>query len=444
MSVLGPISTLQPARQAAYLDLDFSRGDVPPALVYSRPGNSGVWDKDGQYSVVGANVPPVTWVDELGSYALALEPTRTNLLTTTEGRPVGVGPFTRFTQSPDPVGAYGILATGIDSPDGGNSAIRVLGRSTSEIQSGNVIMPANQALVFTVYARKAGTSSSFVMRCRAQNPDSTTWIATQERAIIDLDTLELPSSSDPGVRYSARRVGRGYVEIRVCLDGTKTPTKIAEGATVGLYLGYTGGINSAVTGRPYFDIWYGQAESGYMGTSLILPAATPRVRPAYSLRTPINVPQEAGGQFDVFFDGYVDSGPNTIPGGVILWGVRDGVTSMHRMDVTASSPTDCNVFFQNVGGERVRSSSGVGKGPGISVGRRPCRTTARCADGTSVGSAGGATGSGISVQADWSGAQYQHAITAGAYQPNMLVIYLKRAAVFQLGSIMDLSRAANI
>ncbi|CAK7070473.1 MAG: hypothetical protein KER_03101 [Kerstersia gyiorum] len=444
MSVLGPISTLQPARPAAYLDLDFSDGDAPHGLVYSRASNSGVWDRDGKYSVVGPNVPPITRVEELGSYALALEPARTNLLTTTGGRPVGVGPFSRFTQSPDPVGAYGILATGIDSPDGGNSAIRVLGRSPSETQSSQVSMPASQALVFTVYARKVGTSSSFAMRCRAQNPDNTTWVANQTQSSINLDTLELPSSPDPGVRYSARRVSRGYVEIRVCLDGTKTPTKIAEGATVGLYLGYTGGINSAVTGRPYFDIWYGQAESGYMGTSLILPAATPQVRSAYSLRTPINVPQEAGGQFDVLFDGYVDSGPNTIPGGVILWGVRDGVTSMHRMDVTASSPTDCNVFFQNVGGERVRSSSGVGKGPGIPVGRRPCRTTARCANGVSVGSSGGAAGTNIAVKSDWSGEQYQHAITAGAYQPNMLVIYLKRAAVFQLGSIMDLSRAANI
>lgn len=90
MSVLGPISTLQPARPATYLDFDFSKGDVPPELVYSRAGDHGVWSKDGRYSVVGQNVPPITWVPELNSYALALEPAANNYVRTTASRPLGL------------------------------------------------------------------------------------------------------------------------------------------------------------------------------------------------------------------------------------------------------------------------------------------------------------------------------------------------------------------
>ncbi|CAM4136874.1 phage head spike fiber domain-containing protein [Kerstersia similis] len=444
MSVLGPISTLQPARPAAYLDLDFSRGDVPPALVYSRPGNSGVWNKDGQYSVVRANVPPVTWVDELGSYALALEPSRTNLLTVSGNRPVGLGPFSIFEQSHFPMNANGTIAENVDSPDGGNSAVRIVGNSTSLTQSSLVPMPASQKLVYTIYARKAGDTQEFLAGVRAVNSDGGVFSAGVNRSRVKLDTLEVPSDPAPGIRYSIRRVSLGYVEIQVAIDGTKTTPAITENAAVGLYLGYTGNRAAALPGRPYFDLWYGQAEEGTVATSLIIPAATRQVRSSYSTRTPINVPQEAGGQFDVFFDGYLDSGPYEIPNGVIAWGIHDGAATSHRMDVVFSANNDYSVFFRDSGGSRSRSSRGNGVGQGIPSGRRPCRAAATLANGVSKGSAGGAIANNVSVNPDWSGEQYSPAVVAGGYQPHMAVMYLRRAVVLPLGSIADLSRAANI
>ncbi|MFT8276080.1 phage head spike fiber domain-containing protein [Kerstersia gyiorum] len=291
MSVLGPISTLQSARPETYLDLDFSDGDTPGNLVYSRDSEHGVWDREGNYSVVGPNVPPITWVPELNSYALALEPARTNLYTTSANRLCGIGPFTSFTQSPDSIDGNGHLKTLIDAPDGSNTAIRVIGRSTGESQSSNVMLPAGRVLSFTFYARKAGTLAEFNVRLRAVNPDGSVLntVSAGVRSFVDLDSAIATLNPVPGMHMTARKVSRGYVEIKVVVDGTATTTPLVEGCEMGFYLGYTGGKTNAISGRPYFDVWYGQAEAGGFPTSLIIPGPALRPRAGYSAHVPANV-----------------------------------------------------------------------------------------------------------------------------------------------------------
>ncbi|WP_153044117.1 phage head spike fiber domain-containing protein [Kerstersia gyiorum] len=290
MSVLGPISTLQSARPETYLDLDFSDGDTPGNLVYSRDSEHGVWDREGNYSVVGLNVPPITWVPELHSYALALEPARTNGYTVVSSRPCGVGPFTAYTQSPDPVDGNGYLATGIDAPDGSNTAVRIIGNSTSFTQGNNFTLTAERLASFTFYARRAGTHARFNIRLRAQNPDgSVLTLGSQVDGSVDLGSASCTPNPIPGMSVAARKVSRGYVEIHIVINGEATTVPLMEGAIVGFYLGYTGGATGVISGKPYFDIWYGQAEAGGFPTSLIMPGTTKRSRAGYSAHVPANV-----------------------------------------------------------------------------------------------------------------------------------------------------------
>ncbi|QBR40940.1 hypothetical protein EHF36_10115 [Kerstersia gyiorum] len=290
MSVLGPISTLQSARPETYLDLDFSDGDTPGNLVYSRDSEHGVWDREGNYSVVGPNVPPITWVPELHSYALALEPARTNGYTVVSSRPCGVGPFTAYTQSPDPVDGNGYLATGIDAPDGSNTAVRIIGNSTSFTQGNNFTLTAERLASFTFYARRAGTHARFNIRLRAQNPDgSVLTLGSQVDGSVDLGSASCTPNPIPGMSVAARKVSRGYVEIHIVINGEATTVPLMEGAIVGFYLGYTGGATGVISGKPYFDIWYGQAEAGGFPTSLIMPGTTKRSRAGYSAHVPANV-----------------------------------------------------------------------------------------------------------------------------------------------------------
>lgn len=434
MSVLGPISTLQPARPSAFLDVDFSNGDTPGNLVYSRASDHGVWDKDGKYSVVGADVPPITWMPELNSYALALEPARTNGYTIVSSRPCGVGPFTAYTQSPDPVDGNGYLATGIDAPDGSNTAVRIIGNSTSNTQGNNFTLTAERLASFTFYARRAGTHARFNIRLRAQNPDgSVLTLGSQTDGSVNLDSANPTPNPIPGMSVAARKVSRGYVEIQIVVNGEATTTPLMEGAIVGFYLGYTGASTGVISGKPYFDIWYGQAEAGGFPTSLIIPGTAKRSRAAYNA----HIPADGRGDFSVFSEYAVRRPDRAFDGSIPMILANGSANAGRRFNVAIRRGSDGTNVLNTSGVVVVGNSSEYQWG----IGARVVRVAANCGWGRSDSSVQG----GFHSQAGPAdAAQYPISrVNFGTYSPQNFSFYVRSVRLLK-NRIADLSAATRM
>lgn len=267
MSVLGPISTLQPARPATYLDFDFSKGDVPPELVYSRAGDHGVWSKDGRYSVVGQNVPPITWVPELNSYALALEPAANNYVRTTASRPLGLN-----------FGGGATIVSGIDAPDGSPTALRVSGTWSGGIPAAEFGISGSTGFVqVTWFVRPEGDWSP---RFAVYSPSPVTaWFLT---ARVNKNTLAVDyygNNSYPGSgRVKVRRVWGGWL---MCECAFAVPDNAV---TVSLYTNAAASSGSI----DQCDWWFPQITKNACPTSFILPGAAVTARSNYTAGHPVS------------------------------------------------------------------------------------------------------------------------------------------------------------
>lgn len=252
MSVLGPISTLQPARPATYLDLDFSSGEVPQELVYSRASNHGVWDKDGKYSVVGPDVPPITWVPELHSYALALEPASRNLLIVDQAKPIGLS----FGSAP--------FVGGLTAPDGTQSAVKI-GSGDAATAPYTHFTAGSSFLSITLHVLKGSTIGSGLF-IGFRNGTTLSSFGTH---FFDSSLGTFSGIASTGLERSASLKGDWWV-VNYTLDNSR----VSAGDSMGMYVGRGASAGSLTPAT----LWYGQVEDSPFATSLIIPGASHQAR----------------------------------------------------------------------------------------------------------------------------------------------------------------------
>ncbi|CAM4136818.1 hypothetical protein [Kerstersia similis] len=427
MSVLGPISTMQAARPATYLDLDFSNGDTPGNLVYSRASGHGVWDKDGKYSVVGPNVPPITWVPELNSYALALEPgdRLRNVLNPNDSgwlrRTLGydIAPATD-------IPAIQESAVFVDAPDGSMTALRVNGKRTAG--QGPVISFQTS----TTYARakffirKGLGLGERVVPIFFRNSTTATNFPI---VTLDLGSGELGTIPDTSNQYfRVTRRCRDWLEVDAVRGG------FSPGDVVAFY------IHGSSARDIRADYWRLNLSSNPVISSFIQPGISYTERAAYSGITPIVMPTEAGAQFDWFVEGVIDAHPWAIPNGVIPWGIRN-VGGGNRVDVIWSTSASHSIRHADAQGlsRTFVSANDVALSKG---GRRFVRCTARSANNRAYGSPSGANVLSLETYADMANAPALAGHAIGAYGKENGAAYLKRSAIFPAGTLDDLKTAS--
>lgn len=421
--LMGRLSNLQPAVPNAYLDLDFSKGSVPAGLVYSRASNHGVWDKDGKYSVVGPNVPPITWVPEVQSWALAQEPfsvLKNRLYPEHENvwmRTVGFmlaagGDIPTLLES----------TTLVDAPDGTMTAVRLIGTRTAGM--GPIFQYTAGATSFRakLFIRPIPGVSPPLFKVMFRNGTSGTNFPV---VYVNAATLEVTNPDPSGQYLRVTRRGKGWLEI----DAARV-SGIAVGEVAQVYFPDTGNGNIS------WDVWRVNVTDGHYISSYIEPGTTNTyaARSPYNSITPLILPESAKNEFDWFGVGMLMSHPYAIINGSLPWVVSTAIG--RRVDVNTSTSDFHGVAHLNKDGVRenvaLKPDTGVFGG-----GVREIRWAVRSGSGTSYAACSGGGVGSIVTYPDMSETPEITRFRLGEYNPNVLSTYLIRTMVMPLGTISN-------
>lgn len=263
MSVLGPISTLQAAQPAAYLDIDFTKGYVTDEelslLNFTRASRSMRVTKPGQVEFVEAGQPAISWVPESQAYGLMCEASATNLLVTRSSSSTG-NPLSPLGWS----GAIGVAAEHVKAPDGSMTAIRVSGTQTGRPTAtggANSVLATADGSVSLVFCARAAPGGNGILPLQFRNSTK-----NQQTDTINFDLI--------GGTYTATTIN--HIRMQRLADGwwlifvTQVNTDFfAEGDIVTFYL--PSWNNGAI--QPT-DFWYASFSASPLASSLILPGAS--------------------------------------------------------------------------------------------------------------------------------------------------------------------------